>query len=121
MRISDWSSDVCSSDLHADIYVEEQAYADPEAFVQRRLAEKRAPNGSAREQRLPSGEWHLLRPRTTPSGMPVTRRVDITEQKRLQQELAETSERLRTVSEATSPFLPGPIRRESWRERGSPE
>src|SRR3546814_19819022 len=93
MRISDWSSDVCSSDLHADIYVEEQAYADPEAFVQRRLAEKRAPNGSAREQRLPSGEWHLLRPRTTPSGMQVTLRVDITEQTRRQQELAETSER----------------------------
>src|SRR3546814_19458386 len=39
--------------------------------------------------------------------MQVTLRVDITEQKRLQQELAETSERLRTVSEAKSRFLAG--------------
>ncbi|MET4700587.1 signal transduction histidine kinase [Constrictibacter sp. MBR-5] len=91
--------------IAARIYVEQQAYQDPAGFTARRLAEFRAPNDRPSERRLPSGEWHLLRRMKTPSGMQVTLRVDISEQKRLQQELSETSERLRLVSEAKSAFL----------------
>ena len=91
--------------IAAKVYVEDQAYDDPEEFVARRVREFRTPIDRPTERRLPTGEWHLLRRMKTPSGMQVTLRVDISEQKRLQQELAATSERLRLVSEAKSAFL----------------
>ncbi|MFN4090534.1 MAG: sensor histidine kinase, partial [Alphaproteobacteria bacterium] len=90
-----------------NIYVEPEAYTDPEGFVQQRLAEFRVTDEAVSERRLPSGRWHLLRRVRTDSGLRVTLRVDITEQKRLQQQLADTSERLRLVSEAKSHLLAG--------------
>ncbi len=93
--------------LTASIYPEAQAYTDPEGFVARRLAEFRSLDEAPSERQLPTGEWHLLRRTRTRSGLLVTLRVDVTEQKRLQKQLAETSDRLRTVSEAKSRFLAG--------------
>ena len=80
-----------------------QAMIDPEAFVARRLAEWKVPG--EREQLHPSGRWDLIRQQVTPQGHRVTLRVDITQQKRLQQELARTRYELRAANDAKSGFM----------------
>lgn len=80
-----------------------QAMIDPEAFVARRLAEWKVPG--EREQLHPSGRWDLIRQQVTPQGHRVTLRVDITQQKRLQQELARTRDELRAANDAKSGFM----------------
>lgn len=80
-----------------------QAAIDPEAFIARRLGEWK--ETGEREQLHPSGRWDLVRHRVTPQGDRVTLRVDITPQKRLQQDLARARDELRAASEAKSRFM----------------
>lgn len=83
--------------------VERQAMIDPEAFVARRLSEWT--DLGEREQLHPSGRWDLIRQQVTAQGHRVTLRVDITQQKRLQQELARTRDELRAANDAKSGFM----------------
>lgn len=80
-----------------------QAMTDPEAFVARRLSEWKNPG--EREQFHPSGRWDLIRQQVTPQGHRVTLRVDITQQKRLQEELERTRDELRAANDAKSGFM----------------
>lgn len=80
--------------LSRRVFTEAQSIHDPEGFIARRLAEyRRAPDAES-ERLAPEGRWDLMRSRTTKSGMRVTMRVDITEQKRMQEDLMRRLERL---------------------------
>ena len=91
------------------------AYTDTEAFVAARIADmerRRSLSTEAhnsrpgRESLHPqTGHWSLVRSRRTPSGNDVSLRVDITAQKRLQQELEEARSVAEKASQMKSRFL----------------
>jgi signal transduction histidine kinase len=91
--------------LAAGHYAEPQAELDPEGYVKRRVAEFRDRRPGESERLLPSGHWDLMRTRFTPSGLRVSMRTDITEQKRFQEELRHANERLEVEGPARARFV----------------
>ena len=82
------------------------AYRDRAAFIAQRRQVVIARDEQPREMYNPTtGKWHLLRVRHTPAGNRVALRVDITEQKRIQVELAQAREAAEVASRARSRFL----------------
>ena len=97
--------DMLRLSLAAGYVAEPQARADPEAFVARRLAERRAEVDHAVERHRADGRWDLVTTRRMTDGGRVTLRVDITEQKRLQEALKAAQAEVEAVSEAKSRFI----------------
>ena len=91
--------------LAAGIAVDAQALTDPEGYVERRLAEFRDRRPGDSERLSPSGQWDLLRTRYTPSGLRLSLRTEITEQKRTQEELRRAKERLEVEVAARARFV----------------
>lgn len=67
--------------------VDKQAIEDPEAYLARRLEQLRQPDGTRREQLNSDGTWDILRLVLTSDGFRLSIRSDVTEQKRVQEEL----------------------------------
>jgi signal transduction histidine kinase len=97
--------DMLRLSLAAGYIAHAQAHSDPEAFVARRLAERRAEVDHAVERPRADGKWDLVTTRRMSDGGRVTLRVDITDQKHLQQELAKAKAEVEAVSEAKSRFI----------------
>ncbi|BBK44825.1 hypothetical protein STVA_48450 [Allostella vacuolata] len=84
---------------------EPQAASDPQAYIARRLAEFRDRRAGDSERLSPSGRWDLLRTRFTPSGLRMSMRTEITEQKRIQEELRHAKDRLEVEGAARARFV----------------
>jgi signal transduction histidine kinase len=90
--------------IHAGTVTDPQAYSDRAGFIARRV--RALAEAGAREVYEPhSGHWYLIRVRHTPEGARVALRVDITEQKRLQQALEEARSAAERASLGKSRFL----------------
>jgi signal transduction histidine kinase len=107
--------DVLARSIEAGIVPDAQAYADRAAFIARRLAELGLSEAEPREafNERPGreelftrvGRWFLVRARRTATENRVTLRVDITAQKKLQEELAAAREAAEAASRVKSQFL----------------
>ncbi|MCC7271971.1 MAG: PAS-domain containing protein [Alphaproteobacteria bacterium] len=91
--------------LEARFFAEPQAANDPEGFVDRRVAEFReVPQGDS-ERMSTLGRWDLLRTRFTPSGLRISMRTEITEQKRIQEALRLAKEQLEADAASRARFV----------------
>ncbi len=91
--------------LAAGHVAEPQAATDPEGYVRRRMSEFRNRQPGESERFSPSGRWDLLRTRFTPTGLRLSMRTEITEQKRIQEELRRAKERLEIEGPARARFV----------------
>ncbi|MCW3477756.1 ATP-binding protein [Rhodovastum sp. RN2-1] len=90
-------ADVLALSIDAGTVADRSAYADPQAFIARRVAEIGDRDRKSRElYNKKTDTWALIRVKWTPTGNRVALRVDITELKRLQQELLR-SQRMETI------------------------
>jgi signal transduction histidine kinase len=90
-------SDTLRLSAAAGAYVDPRALTEPEAYIAERLAEMLSPDNTVSTVFMASnGRWSQMRMRWTPSGNRVILHVDITEEKRLEEELVRT-QRTRTV------------------------
>jgi PAS domain S-box-containing protein len=64
-----------------------------DAWVRQRVAQHQNADGTAIEQQLDDGRWLLIIEHRTPSGYIVGNRIDITERKRMEQDLRASEER----------------------------
>ncbi|MGE0725010.1 MAG: ATP-binding protein [Alphaproteobacteria bacterium] len=91
--------------LAAGSFADRQAESDPDGYVRRRVAEFRALQPGRSERMTLAGRWELVRMRDTPTGKRVSIRTTITEQKRIQDELRQASERIAADVAARASFL----------------
>ena len=91
--------------LEAGSIIEKQAVEDPAAYLARRVAQLHQPDGTRAERLTPSGSWDLMRIRMTPDGCRLSIRTDITEQKRAQEDLRVTLERLEAEGAQRAAFI----------------
>jgi signal transduction histidine kinase len=90
-------AEVLEMSINAGVVGDAQAYDDDRAFIARRVAEMQDRARSNEEfHHVRTGNWSLMRVKWTPNGNSVALRVDITEIKRLQQELAR-AQRMETI------------------------
>ncbi len=83
-----------------------QAYSDRAAFLEKRVRALDRRDHVPREiHDAESGHWYLVRVRHTPDGHRVALRVDITEQKRLQEALEQARAAAERASRGKSQFL----------------
>lgn len=73
-----------------------EARGNVEGWVQKRLCQYRTPKGTL-ERRLVDGRWMLTSERRTHEGGIIGIRTDITERKRVEQELRESEERFKSI------------------------
>jgi signal transduction histidine kinase len=98
--------EVLALSIEAGAVVDAEAYSDKAGFIARRIREVDARGTAPREAYDPvRRKWFLIRTRLTPSGARVALRVDIDEQKRLQQELEQARHAAEAASRAKSLFL----------------
>ena len=107
--------DLLRMSIAAKSVADPQAYIDPDAFIARRIVElnRREPVPTEATTLRPgretyqadSGRWFLLRSRRAPSGNNITLRVDITEQKMLQQEALQARDIAEEANRMKSQFL----------------
>jgi signal transduction histidine kinase len=107
--------EVIARSIAAGVVEDPNAVTQPDAYLQRRIAameQRRSMPRDAYNDRPgrvanhpTTGRWYLLRSRRTPSGNDVTLRVDITAQKRLEQELDAAREAAETANRMKSQFL----------------
>jgi signal transduction histidine kinase len=96
-------ADTLRVSARAGSYADPRALSDTEAYIAERVAEMAVRENSVTNRQMASthprsltGRWSQMRVRWTPSGNRVTLRVDITTDKRMEEELVRT-ERIRTV------------------------
>jgi len=90
-------SDTLRLSAAAGAYVDPRALTDPEAYIAERVAEMLSPENRVSNVFMAStGRWSQMRMRWTPSGNRVILHVDITDEKRLEEELLR-NQRTRTV------------------------
>jgi signal transduction histidine kinase len=90
-------ADVLAMSIDANVVGEREAYDDRASFIARRTAELRDRTLTSQEFYNPrTGKWSLMRVKWTQAGNSVSLRVDITENKRLQQEL-NRAQRMETI------------------------
>ncbi len=90
--------------LRNRVVMDRRAVDDPEAYIRDRLADRRG--GQAMPERLLSnGRWYLIRENRTPSGYTISTRVDITDRKQIEIELAATT----VVLQATLDTMPNAL------------
>lgn len=90
--------------LQNNVYVSGRASEDPEGYVRERMDDRKT-GRQMPERRLWNGHWYLIRENRTPSGYTISTRVDITDRKDMESELAETS----AVLQATLDTMPNPL------------
>jgi len=83
----------------------EEARENPERWLRRRLGQRGLNRDSTDIRRDPDGTWTLVKNATTESGNTVTLRIDITQQKRLEEELKVAKEAAEAATVAKSTFL----------------
>lgn len=81
------------------------AAADGDEFMARRLEEFRTTAIGESERLTLKGEWNLVRRRLSPEGHRIGSRVDITGQKRIQEELRRTKDQLEAESAARAAYV----------------
>jgi signal transduction histidine kinase len=97
---------VLERSIEAGSVLDPQAHTDRAAFIASRIQVLERRDETPRETYDPrSGRWHLIRIRHTPDGARVSLRVDITEQKRLQQDLEKARDAAEQASQGKSRFL----------------
>jgi signal transduction histidine kinase len=97
---------VLALSIAAGSVIEPDAYKDPAAYIERRkhdLDRRDDPPRETYDRR--ADRWSVVRVRYTPDGHRVALRVDITEQKRLQAQLAEARVEAERANRAKSQFL----------------
>jgi two-component system cell cycle sensor histidine kinase PleC len=98
--------DVLGLSLRAGTVVDPRAKGDPSAFTAARIREFNAPDAPPREVRDPrTNRWYMIRVQRTPAGNRVALRVEITDQKRMQEDLRVAQEAAEQASRAKSQFL----------------
>ena len=98
--------DVLGLSLQAGTVVDPRAQADRSAFTATRIREFNAPDSPPREVRDPrTNRWYMIRVQRTPGGNRVALRVEITDQKRMQEDLRLAREAAEQASRAKSQFL----------------
>lgn len=96
--------DVLRISLEHNVHMNDRVASDPEGYLRERLADRREGRPMP-ERRLWNGHWYLIRENRTPSGYTISTRVDITDRKDIEGELAATS----TVLQATLDTMPNPL------------
>jgi signal transduction histidine kinase len=92
--------------MTAGTVVDSQSRTDPSGYIEKRIHAMDEQDAPPREVRDPrSGKWFMIRVRHTPTANRVALRVEITEQKRLQEALAQAREAAEQASRAKSQFL----------------
>jgi signal transduction histidine kinase len=90
-------ADVLRMSIAAGSFADPRALTDTEAYVAERVAQvARREDQAVNHYQASKARWSQMRVRWTPSGNRVTLRVDITENKRLEEEMVRT-QRIRTV------------------------
>jgi signal transduction histidine kinase len=90
-------SDMLRASIAAGVYSDPRALTDTEAYVAERVAQmSRRVDSVSNVYRASAKRWSQVRTRWTPSGNRVALRVDITESKRLEEELVR-NQRVKTV------------------------
>jgi len=84
-------ADIVRLSIAAGAIADAQARKDPETYVARRTVEWREAKEAGYEHRDEGGRWHLIRRHRTPGGLTVQFVLDISEQKRVEEELAAKS------------------------------
>lgn len=107
--------DLLRRSIAAGMIEDPSALTDLEAYLANRVATMQARRATPRDvfntrpgreaQQRKTGRWYLIRSRRTPSGNDVTLRVDISVQKRLQQELDTARRAAETANQMKSQFL----------------
>jgi len=96
--------DVLRISLRNNVFMNHRSIEDPEGYVKERLAYRKEGRPMP-ERRLWNGHWYLIRENRTPSGYTISTRVDITDRKDVESELAATS----AVLQATLDTMPNPL------------
>ncbi len=98
--------EVLGLSLQAGTVVDPRAVTDPSAFTAARIREFDEPEAPPREVRDPrTNRWYMIRVQRTPAGNRVALRVEITDQKRMQEDLRLAQEAAEQASRAKSQFL----------------
>ncbi|GHD57429.1 hypothetical protein GCM10017083_38920 [Thalassobaculum fulvum] len=88
--------DVLRISLRNRVHMDHWSLADPEGYVQERLRDRQE-GRQMPERRLWNGRWYIIRENRTPSGYTISTRIDITDRKSAEIELAATSAFLQTT------------------------
>lgn len=86
------------------VVMDRRAFEDPEGYIKDRLADRRSGRPMP-ERRLANGHWYLIRENRTPSGYTISTRIDITDRKQVEMQLAATS----AVLQATLDTMPNAL------------
>jgi len=84
--------------IAAGVITDPAARRDPEAYIADRTAKAKA-SPPIKEHRQSSGRWSMVRTHHTPDGLTIYLLLDITERKRIEEELEEKTEHLRVTLE----------------------
>jgi PAS domain S-box-containing protein len=79
--------------------------SDPERFLAEQVRSHRADGNRTFEQEMGEGRWDLVQRRRTESGRTITLRVDVSEHKKLEEELRDAKELAEAATRAKSAFL----------------
>ena len=90
--------------LENNVFLDHRAIDDPEGYVRERMSDRET-GRQMPDRRLWNGHWYLIRENRTPSGYTISTRVDITDRKDVESELAATS----AVLQATLDTMPNPL------------
>lgn len=104
--IGEHYEDLLARSIAAGTVADPEAYRNPADFIARRTEEIMREDTPPREvYNRASNRWFMIRVSRTPDGSRVALRVDITDQKRMQAELAEAHHAAEAASRAKSQFL----------------
>ncbi len=90
--------DLMRLSIAAGVITDPAAERDPEAYVADRTAKAKA-SPPIKEHRQSSGRWSMVKTQHTADGLTIYLLLDITERKRIEEDLKETSEHLRVTLE----------------------
>jgi len=90
--------------LKNNVFMSHRALDDPDGYVKERLEDRRSGRPMP-ERRLWNGRWYMIRENRTPSGYTISTRIDITDRKNAEIELAATS----AVLQATLDTMPNAL------------
>lgn len=96
--------DVLRISLAHQVIMSGNAREDPEGYVTRRMEDRRL-GREMPERQLSDGRWYLIKENKSPGGHTITTRMDITERKAVERELAATS----IVLQAILDTMPNPL------------
>lgn len=91
--------------IAAGAILDKQVLEEPEAYIARRIAQLRQPDGTRSERLNSNGTWDLTRIILTPQGFRLSIRSDVTEQKRSQEELRDALGRLEAEGAERAAFV----------------